>query len=324
MDKVKSYIDANKERFLEELFDLLRIPSISAQSEHKPDMVRCAEWLAASLVKAGADRAEVMPTDGNPVVYAEKIISPEAKTVLVYGHYDVMPVDPKEEWRTEPFEPVVKDGRIWGRGADDDKGQLFMHAKAFEAMCETDSLPCNVKFMLEGEEEIGSPSLYKFCEDYKEMLKADIILVSDTSMISMQTPSITCGLRGLTYMEVEVVGPNKDLHSGLFGGAVANPANVLTKLVASLVDERGRVTIPGFYDDVRDLTPAEREAFNEAPFNLENYKRSLDIDDVAGEAGYTTIERTGVRPSLDVNGIWGGYIEEGTKTVIPSRASAKI
>ncbi|MBQ2007462.1 MAG: M20/M25/M40 family metallo-hydrolase, partial [Alistipes sp.] len=267
MEKVKSYIDANKERFLEELFDLLRIPSISAQSEHKPDMVRCAEWLAASLVKAGADRAEVMPTDGNPVVYAEKIISPEAKTVLVYGHYDVMPVDPREEWRTDPFEPVVKDGRIWGRGADDDKGQLFMHAKAFEAMCETDSLPCNVKFMLEGEEEIGSPSLYKFCEEYKEMLKADIILVSDTSMISMQTPSITCGLRGLTYMEVEVVGPNKDLHSGLFGGAVANPANVLTKLVASLVDERGRVTIPGFYDDVRELTPAEREAFNEAPFN---------------------------------------------------------
>ena len=232
MDKVKSYIEANKERFISELFDLLRIPSISAQSEHKPDMTRCAEWLAAALAKAGADRTEVFPTEGNPVVYAEKIVDPKAKTVLVYGHYDVMPVDPRGEWRTEPFEPVIKDGRIWGRGADDDKGQLWMHAKAFEAMCATESLPCNVKFMLEGEEEIGSPSLYKFCEQNKKMLKADIILVSDTSMISMQTPSITCGLRGLAYMEVEVTGPDKDLHSGLFGGAVANPANVLTRLVA--------------------------------------------------------------------------------------------
>ncbi len=324
MKKVHDYIAAHKELFLDELFELLRIPSISAQSEHKPDMVRCAEWLAASLVKAGADRAEVMPTDGNPVVYAEKIINPKAKTVLVYGHYDVMPVDPRAEWNTEPFEPVIKDGRIWGRGADDDKGQLFMHAKAFEAMCATDSLPCNVKFMLEGEEEIGSPSLYKFCEQNKKLLKADIILVSDTSMISMNTPSITCGLRGLTYMEVEVTGPNKDLHSGLFGGAVANPANVLTRLVSSLVDENGRVTIPGFYDDVRELTPAERKAFNKAPFCLRDYKNALAIGDVEGEAGYTTIERTGVRPSLDVNGIWGGYIEEGTKTVIPSKASAKI
>ncbi|MBR5801707.1 MAG: dipeptidase, partial [Alistipes sp.] len=276
------------------------------------------------LAKAGADVTEVVPTAGNPVVYAEKIVSAEAKTVLVYGHYDVMPVDPREEWNTEPFEPTIINNRIYGRGADDDKGQSFMHIKAFEAMCATDSLPCNVKFMLEGEEEIGSPNLYGFCEENKELLKADIILVSDTSMISMDTPSITCGLRGLTYMEVEVVGPNKDLHSGLFGGAVANPANVLTRLVASLVDERGRVTIPGFYDDVRELTPAEREAFNEAPFCLEDYKKALDIDEVEGEAGYTTIERTGVRPSLDVNGIWGGYIEEGTKTVIPSKASAKI
>lgn len=324
MKQVHDYISAHKEQFLEELFELLRIPSISAQSEHKPDMVRCAEWLAAALVKAGADRAEVMPTEGNPVVYAEKIINPKAKTVLVYGHYDVMPVDPRAEWNTEPFEPVIKDGRIWCRGADDDKGQLFMHAKAFEAMCATDSLPCNVKFMLEGEEEIGSPSLYKFCEQNKKLLKADIILVSDTSMISMDTPSITCGLRGLTYMEVEVVGPNKDLHSGLFGGAVANPANVLTRLVSSLVDENGRVTIPGFYDDVRELTAAERKAFNKAPFCLRDYKKALAIGDVEGEAGYTTIERTGVRPSLDVNGIWGGYIEEGTKTVIPSRAHAKI
>ncbi len=324
MEKVQAYIEANKERFLEELFELLRIPSISAIAAHKPDMIRCAEWLAASLVKSGADRAEVMPTEGNPVVYAEKIIDPKAKTVLVYGHYDVMPVDPKEEWRTEPFEPVVQEGRIWGRGADDDKGQLFMHAKAFEALCATDSLPCNVKFMLEGEEEIGSPSLYDFCAKNKKLLKADIILVSDTSMISMEQPSITCGLRGLAYMEVEVTGPNKDLHSGLFGGAVANPANVLARLINGLVDENGRVTIPGFYDKVRELTPEERKAFNKAPFCLRKYKKSLAIGDVEGEAGYTTIERTGVRPSLDVNGIWGGYTGEGTKTVIPSKASAKI
>lgn len=324
MDKVQTYINDNKERFVSELFDLLRIPSISAQSEHKEDMIRCAEHLAVALMNAGADRAEVMPTAGNPVVFAEKIVSPSAKTVLVYGHYDVMPVDPREEWRTEPFEPQIKDNRIWGRGADDDKGQSFMHIKAFEAMCATDSLPCNVKFMLEGEEEIGSASLYGFCEEYKEMLKADVILVSDTSMISMDTPSITCGLRGLTYMEVEVTGPNKDLHSGLFGGAVANPANVLARLVASLTDDNGRITIPGFYDKVRNLTDAERKAFNEVPFSLDDYKSALDIDDVAGESGFTTIERTGIRPSLDVNGIWGGYTEEGTKTVIPARASAKI
>ncbi|WP_296004554.1 dipeptidase [uncultured Alistipes sp.] len=324
MDKVKLYIDQNKDRFISELFELLRIPSISAVSEHKPDMQRCAEWLAAALVKAGADRADVMPTDGNPVVYAEKIVDPKAKTVLVYGHYDVMPVDPREEWRTEPFEPVIENGRIRGRGADDDKGQLWMHAKAFEAMCATGSLPCNVKFMLEGEEEIGSASLYGFCEEHKELLAADIILVSDTSMLSMDTPSITCGLRGLTYMEVEVSGPNKDLHSGLFGGAVANPANVLARLVAGLIDENGRVTIPGFYDDVRELTDDERRAFNRAPFDIAEYKRALQIGDVEGEAGFTTLERTGVRPSLDVNGIWGGYTGEGTKTVIPSKATAKI
>lgn len=324
MDKVKGYIEANKDRFVSELFDLLRIPSISAQSEHKPDMQRCAEWLAAALAEAGADRADVMPTEGNPVVYAEKIVDPAAKTVLVYGHYDVMPVDPREEWRTEPFEPVIKDRRIWARGADDDKGQLWMHAKAFETMCATETLSCNVKFMLEGEEEIGSPSLYGFCEQNKELLKADIILVSDTSMISMQTPSITCGLRGLAYMEVEVTGPDKDLHSGLFGGAVANPANVLSRLVAGLIDDKGHITIPGFYDDVRVLTDAERKAFNEAPFSIEDYKKSLNIGDVEGEAGFTTIERTGIRPSLDVNGIWGGYTGEGTKTVIPSKASAKI
>ena len=324
MEQAKQYIEANRERFVEELFELLRIPSVSAQSEHKPDMRRCAEWLAAALVEAGADRAEVMPTEGNPVVFAEKIIDPKAKTVLVYGHYDVMPVDPREEWRTEPFEPVIENGRIRARGADDDKGQLWMHAKAFEAMCATGTLPCNVKFMLEGEEEIGSEHLYDFCREHRQLLAADIILVSDTSMISMDTPSITCGLRGLAYMEVEVTGPDKDLHSGLFGGAVANPANVLARLVAGLIDRDGRVTIPGFYDDVRELTPAEREAFNRAPFDAEAYKRSLSIGDVEGEAGYTTLERTGVRPSLDVNGIWGGYIGEGTKTVIPSKASAKI
>ena len=309
---------------MDELFDLLRIPSISAQSAHKADMVRCAEWLREALLKSGAQKAEVMPTEGNPVVYAERIIDPAKPTVLVYGHYDVMPVDPREEWRTEPFEPVIKDGRIWGRGADDDKGQLYMHAKAFETMVATDTLPCNVKFMLEGEEEIGSPSLYKWCADNKEMLAADVILVSDTSMLGMETPSITCGLRGLAYMQVEVQGPNKDLHSGLFGGAVANPANVLTKLIASLVDENGHITIPGFYDDVRLLTPEEREAFNSAPFDIERYKSNIDIAEVEGEAGFSTMERTGVRPSLDVNGIWGGYIEEGTKTIIPAKASAKI
>ena len=322
--KQQEYINQNSERFMSELFDLLRIPSISAQSAHKADMVRCAEWLREALLKSGAQKAEVMPTEGNPVVYAERIIDPAKPTVLVYGHYDVMPVDPREEWRTEPFEPVIKDGRIWGRGADDDKGQLYMHAKAFETMVATDTLPCNVKFMLEGEEEIGSPSLYKWCADNKEMLAADVILVSDTSMLGMETPSITCGLRGLAYMQVEVQGPNKDLHSGLFGGAVANPANVLTKLIASLVDENGHITIPGFYDDVRLLTDEEREAFNSAPFDIERYKSNIDIAEVEGEAGFSTMERTGVRPSLDVNGIWGGYIEEGTKTIIPAKASAKI
>ena len=320
----QTYLENNRERFLEELFEILRIPSISAQSDHKPDMQRCAEALAASLVKAGADHAEVYPTDGNPVVFGEKIIDPKLPTILVYGHYDVMPVDPRELWNTDPFEPVIKDGRIWARGADDDKGQLFMHVKAFETMCATDTLTCNVKFMLEGEEEIGSPSLYGFCRENKEMLAADLILVSDTSMIGAEVPSITCGLRGLTYMQVEVTGPNRDLHSGHFGGAVANPANVLTRLVASLVDENGHITIPHFYDDVRVLSDDERRAFNSAPFDIEAYKHSLEIGDVEGESGFTTMERTGIRPSLDVNGIWSGYTGEGTKTVIPSKAYAKI
>lgn len=324
MNKVNEYIAANRERFLAELFELLRIPSISAQAEYKDDMVRCAEWLRDALLKSGADRAEVMPTAGNPVVYAEKTVEPSAPTVLVYGHYDVMPVDPLDEWKTEPFEPVVKDGRIYARGADDDKGQLFMHVKAFEAMVKTGSLPCNVKFMLEGEEETGSASLYKFCEDNRAMLRSDVILVSDTSLIGWDTPSITCGLRGLTYMQVEVQGPDRDLHSGLFGGAVANPANALAGIIAKLIDDKGRITIPGFYDGVRELTAAQREEFNKAPFDPAAYKKSLGIGDVAGEEGYTTMERTGVRPSLDVNGIWGGYTGEGTKTIIPAKASAKI
>ena len=322
---VKNYIEQNKDRFLSELFELLRIPSISAQpSLHKGDMVRAAEWLRESLLKAGVDRAEVMPTEGNPVVFAEKIIDPAKPTVVVYGHYDVMPVDPIEQWNTEPFEPVVKDGRIWGRGADDDKGQLFMHAKAFETLVATEQLTCNVKFMLEGEEEIGSESLYKWCEENKELVAGDVILISDTSMIAWDIPSITCGLRGLTYMQVEVTGPDKDLHSGLYGGAVANPANVLAEMIASLVDEKGHITIPGFYDDVRELSAEEREEFNKAPFSKENYMKGVGVEELAGEEGYTTPERTGVRPTLDVNGMWSGYIGEGTKTIIPSTASAKI
>lgn len=324
MDTIKAYIEANKERFLDELFGLLRIPSISSISEHKPDMVRAAEYWRETLLKAGADRAEVMPTPGNPVVYGEKIIDPKFPTVLVYAHYDVMPVDPIDLWKSQPFDPEIRDGKIYARGADDDKGQGFMHAKAFELMVKTNTLPCNVKFMIEGEEEIGSPNLGKWCQDNKEMLKADVILVSDTSMIGKDTPSITTGLRGLAYVEVEVTGPNRDLHSGLFGGAVANPANILAKMIASLHDENNRVTIPGFYDDVLEVSPDERADMARAPFNLDEYKKALDIEEVHGEAGYTTMERTGIRPTLDVNGIWGGYIGEGAKTVLPSKAYAKI
>ncbi len=324
MDTIKAYIEENKQRFLDELFGLLRIPSISSISEHKPDMVRAAEYWRETLLKAGADRAEVMPTPGNPVVYGEKIIDPKLPTVLVYAHYDVMPVDPIELWKSQPFEPEIRDGKIFARGADDDKGQGFMHAKAFELMVKTNTLPCNVKFMIEGEEEIGSPNLGKWCQDNKEMLKADVILVSDTSMIGKDVPSITTGLRGLAYVEVEVAGPNRDLHSGLFGGAVANPANILAKMIASLHDENNRVTIPGFYDDVLEVSPEERADMARAPFNLDDYKKALDIDDIHGEAGYTTMERTGIRPTLDVNGIWGGYIGEGAKTVLPSKAYAKI
>lgn len=324
MKDVKSYIEANKDRFLEELFELIRIPSISAEQEHKPDMVRCAEKWKEYLLKAGCDRAEVMPSAGNPVVYGEKIIDPSKPTVLVYGHYDVMPVAPLELWRTQPFEPVVKDGKIWARGADDDKGQSFMQAKAFEFMVQTGQLPCNVKFMLEGEEEIGSPSLYGFCEEHKDMLKADVILVCDTSMIAPDVPSITSGLRGLCYWEVEVTGANHDLHSGIYGGAVANPINILCKMIAGLHDENNHITIPGFYDDVLVISDEERALMAQAPFNEEDYKRELDIKAVHGEKGYTTKERTGIRPCLDVCGIWGGHTGEGSKTVLPSKAYAKI
>ncbi|MEN8226278.1 MAG: dipeptidase [Bacteroidota bacterium] len=324
MEHVKKYIEENKDRFLDELFEMIRIPSISSESDKKDEMIRAADYWKESMLKAGADKAEVMPTEGNPVVYGEKIIDPSAPTVLVYGHYDVMPVDPVDLWKSDPFEPEIRDGKIFARGADDDKGQAFMHAKAFELMVNTGTLPCNVKFMVEGEEEIGSPSLGKFCENNKELLKADIILVSDTGMIAPDIPSITTGLRGLAYMEVEVTGPNKDLHSGLFGGAVANPINILTKMIASLTDDDNVITIPGFYDDVEVINDDERAEMAKAPFSLDAYKQALDIDEVWGEKGYSTNERTGIRPSLDVNGIWGGYTGEGAKTVIASKAYAKI
>ncbi len=324
MKDVKAYIEANKERFLEELFELIRIPSISAESDHKPDMLRCAERWAELLLAAGADRAELMPSAGNPVVYGEKIIDPAKPTVCVYGHYDVMPVAPVELWNSQPFEPVVKDGRIWARGADDDKGQSFMQAKAFELMVKTGQLPCNVKFMLEGEEEIGSPSLYGFCEEHRELLKSDVILVCDTSMIAPDVPSITSGLRGLCYWGVEVTGANHDLHSGIYGGAVANPINILCKMIAGLHDEDGHITIPGFYDDVLVISDEERALMAQAPFCEKSYMESLGIRAVHGEEGYSTKERTGIRPCLDVCGIWGGHTGEGSKTVLPSKAYAKI
>jgi len=324
MEHVNKYIDEHKDRFLEELFELIRIPSISSISDHKDDMIKAAEKWKEFILAAGADKAEVMPSDGNPVVYGEKMVDPSKPTVMVYGHYDVMPVDPIELWKSKPFEPEIRDGLIYARGADDDKGQAFMHAKAFELMVKTDTLPCNVKFMIEGEEEIGSPSLEAFCEKHKEMLKADIILVSDTGMIAQDIPSITTGLRGLAYMEVEVTGPNRDLHSGLFGGAVANPVNILTKMIASLTDDDNKVTIPGFYDDVLIVPEDERKEMAKAPFDKEEYKKALDVKELHGEKGYSTMERTGIRPSLDVNGIWGGYTGEGAKTVIASKAHAKI
>ena len=321
---VKSYIESNKDRFLEELFSLIRIPSISAKQENKADMVACAERWTELLVAAGADKAVVMPTTGNPVVYGEKIVDPNASTVLVYAHYDVMPAEPLELWKSDPFEAEIRDGRIWARGADDDKGQSMIQVKGFETAIKNDLLKCNVKFIFEGEEEIGSPSLEQFCRENKELLKADIILVSDTSMVGKETPSLTTGLRGLAYWEVEVTGPNRDLHSGHFGGAVANPINVLCKLMADITDADGRITIPGFYDDVEEVSQAERDMIAQIPFDEEKYKKAIDVKAVFGEKGYSTLERNSCRPSFDICGIWGGYIGEGSKTVLPSKAYAKV
>lgn len=330
MSAQKQYIEQNKQRFLDELFSLLRIPSVSADPKYKDDVAKTAEAVKASLTAAGADNAEIIATGGHPVVYAEKIIDPTLPTVLVYGHYDVQPPDPLELWTTPPFEPTIKkteihpDGAIFARGSCDDKGQMFMHVKSLEVMLKTQSLPCNVKFMIEGEEEVGSANLGAFLQNNKEKLKADVILISDTSIIANDTPSIDVGLRGLSYMEVEVTGPNRDLHSGVYGGAVANPVNVLCRMIASMHDENYHITIPGFYSNVAELTAEERAEMNKAPFNLDAYKKDLDIDDVMGEKGFTTLERTGIRPTLDVNGIWGGYTGEGAKTVLPSKAFAKI
>ena len=327
---VNDFIRENKDRFLNELLDLLRIPSVSADPKFKDDVFAAANFVKESLEKAGADVVEICQTKGYPIVYGEKIIDPALQTVLVYGHYDVQPADPYELWDSPPFEPVIKktkihpEGAIFARGSADDKGQFYMYVKAFEAMMASGDLPCNVKFMIEGEEEVGSDNLDKFVIENKEKLKADVILISDTHLISMQDPSITVGLRGMAYMEVEVTGSNRDLHSGTYGGAVANPINVLCDMIASMQDENKHITIPGFYDKVQELTAAQRERLNEAPFDLNEYKEKLDIDDVHGEKGYTTIERVGIRPTLDVNGIWGGYIGEGAKTVLPSKAHAKI
>lgn len=321
---VKSYIESNQARFLEELFSLIRIPSISAKHEHKPDMLACAKRWVELLLSSGADRAEVMPTEGNPVVYGEKFVSADVPTVLVYSHYDVMPAEPLELWKSEPFDPVIRDGRIWARGADDDKGQAMMQVKGFETAIAEGLLRCNVKFLFEGEEEIGSTSLEAFCEAHKELLKADIILVSDTSMVSKEVPSLTTGLRGLAYWEVEVTGPNRDLHSGHFGGAVANPINVLCKLMADITDADGRITIPGFYDDVEEVSEAERQMIAQVPFDEAKYKAAIGVDALFGEKGYSTLERNSCRPSFDICGIWGGYTGEGSKTVLPSKAYAKV
>ncbi len=321
---VKSYIESNQARFLEELFSLIRIPSISAKHEHKPDMLACAKRWVELLLSSGADRAEVMPTEGNPVVYGEKFVSADVPTVLVYSHYDVMPAEPLELWKSDPFDPVIRDGRIWARGADDDKGQAMMQVKGFETAIAEGLLRCNVKFLFEGEEEIGSTSLEAFCEAHKELLKADIILVSDTSMVSKEVPSLTTGLRGLAYWEVEVTGPNRDLHSGHFGGAVANPINVLCKLMADITDADGRITIPGFYDDVEEVSEAERQMIAQVPFDEAKYKAAIGVDALFGEKGYSTLERNSCRPSFDICGIWGGYSGEGSKTVLPSKAYAKV
>lgn len=327
---IKNYIEKNKERFLSELFALLRMPSVSADSSYKPSIEATAQWIKEALLAAGCDKAEVCETPGNPVVYGEKHVGDNLPTVLVYGHYDVQPADPVALWDTDPFEPVIKktelhpEGAVFARGACDDKGQMFMHVKALEYMVKEGKLPCNIKFMIEGEEEVGSKNLGWFVERNKEKLKNDIILISDTGIIAKDTPSITTSLRGLSYMEVEVTGPNKDLHSGVYGGAVANPVNVLSKMIAQLHDQNNHITIPHFYDKVKEISAEERALFAEIPFSLEEYKKDLGVADVQVEKGYSVIESAATRPSLDVNGIWGGYIGEGAKTIIPSKASAKI
>ena len=330
MQNIQSYIKDHKDRFLNELIELLKIPSVSADPAFKDSVFKTADVIKDSLLKAGCNHVEICETDGFPIVYGEKMTDPTLPTVLVYGHYDVQPADPLELWTSPPYEPVIKktdihpEGAIFARGACDDKGQMFMHVKAMEFMTKTDQLPCNVKFMIEGEEEVGSVNLSTFVKNNQEKLKNDVILISDTGMIAQDVPSITTGLRGLSYVEVEVTGPNRDLHSGLYGGAVANPINILTKMIASLHDEDNHITIPGFYDKVEDLSDEERAEMAKAPFSLEDYKKSIDIDAIYGEKGYTTNERNSIRPTLDVNGIWGGYIGEGAKTVIASKAYAKI
>lgn len=324
MQEIKKYVEDNKQRFLDELFELLRFPSVSADPKYKEEVLKTARFVAQKLQDAGADRVEICETAGYPIVYGEKIIDEKLPTVLIYGHYDVQPADPLELWETPPFEPTVRDGKIYGRGACDDKGQFYMHVKSFELMMKTNTLACNVKFMIEGEEEVGSANLGIFVDSNVERLKADVVLISDTSMISMENPSIETGLRGLAYMEVEVTGPNRDLHSGVYGGAVANPATILCKMIASLHDENNHITIPAFYDKVIELSDEEKEALNAAPFDLNEYKKDLGINAEWGEKGYSTLERTGTRPTLEVNGIWSGYIGEGAKTVLPSKANAKI
>ncbi|MBC7757425.1 MAG: dipeptidase [Phormidesmis sp. FL-bin-119] len=324
MQEIRRYVSDNKQRFLEELFELLRFPSVSADPKYKGEMIKTAEFVAEKLRAAGADNVEICPTAGYPIVYGEKIVDASMPTVLVYGHYDVQPPDPLELWKTAPFEPTIRDGKIYARGACDDKGQFYMHVKAFELMMETSTLPCNIKFMIEGEEEVGSANLGIFVGENKEKLKADVVLISDTSMISLEHPSLETGLRGLSYVEVEVTGPNRDLHSGVYGGAVANPATILAKLIASMHDENNHITIPGFYDNVVELSSKEREDLNKAPYDEMEYKEDLEVEELWGEKGYSTLERTGTRPTLELNGIWGGYIGEGAKTVLPSKAFAKI
>lgn len=324
MEAWKNYLEKNKDRFLNEMMDLLRIPSVSAKSEHKNDMLACAEAVKKSLLAAGCDKAEVMATAGHPVVYGEKIVDPSKPTVLVYGHYDVQPPEPLELWHSGPFDPVIKDGKVFARGSADDKGQFFMHVKALEILTQTNTLTSNIKFLIEGEEEVGSPNLGAFVAAHKELLKADVILISDSSMLSMENPSLDTGVRGLSYIEVEVTGANRDLHSGTYGGAVANPITILAQMIASCHDENNHITIPGFYDDVAVATPEERALLNKAPYDEAEYKADLGVNELWGEKGYTTYERTGIRPTLEVNGIWGGYTGEGAKTVLPSKAYAKI